>query len=258
VVFNNSPAPPIPERDFLLARPGTLNPAVKFPWIARIWLSFYVYSTEREKQKMVLVYFYTMKYPTAVPLVIGSSLLLFFTSCKSKKKEDPPKKYISVRSLIKAQVEHVDTALYSIVKVVTIDTLNPDTSYISREDFGKEAKEFLEIPDLSDQKIAKKYKEEPAIFDETLNRVIITYRAIQPEKELITKQELLITPGTISGDKVNTIMITYRKSDRKGSVTKDMLWQIDRSFQVVTRSQLPGKPEKVITTRVTWNEDYDQ
>ncbi len=175
----------------------------------------------------------------------------FFQSCKEKKED---KKFISIVSLIKKQVAHVDTSLYPIMKIDIIDSLHSDTTYIRREDFGSIAKDFLEIPDLSVQKIAQKYKEEPPRYDELMNRVIISYVPIESEKEEIKKQEMLVTPSG-GGDKVNNIIVIREISNRDSFLQKKMLWQLDKYFQIVTTSQKVGKPEKTSVMKVTWNED---
>lgn len=144
------------------------------------------------------------------------------------------------------------------MKVVYYDSLHSDTTYIPREEFEVAAADFLAIPDLSDQKVAKRYKEEPARYDELLNRVIITYTPLNPEREEIKSQELLVTPNVATGDKVNNIIILREISDRDSFLQKKMLWQMDRSFQVITTRQEPGKPEIIITTKVSWNEETDQ
>ena len=80
-------------------------------------------------------------------------LLLIFPAiiaCKKKKKE-PEKKFVSVLSLIRAQVAHVDSSLYPIIKIVSRYSLQNDTTFIPREKFAAEAKDFLEIPDLSEK-----------------------------------------------------------------------------------------------------------
>ncbi len=185
-------------------------------------------------------------------LLVG--FIIAISACRQKKQEED-KKFISVLSLIKKQVAHVDTSLYSIMKVVYIDSLHSDTNYISREEFENTAKDFLDIPDLSDQKVAKRYKEEPARYDELLNRVIITYIPLKPGEEEIKSQELLVTPNQVTGDKVSNIIIIREISNRDSFLQKKMLWQMDKSFQVITTSQKPGKPEITITTKVSWNED---
>ncbi|MBC7874692.1 MAG: hypothetical protein H7Y01_11875 [Ferruginibacter sp.] len=182
---------------------------------------------------------------------------MVITACKQKEKKEE-KKFISILSLIKKQVAHVDTSLYPIMKIVYTDSLHIDTTYIPREQFAEVAKEFLDIPDLSDKKVAKRYQESPAIHDELLNRVIITYTPVNPEKEEIIKQELLATPIPGADAKVNNIIIIREISTRDSFLKKKMLWQMDKSFQVITTSQKPGKPEVTTTTKVTWNEDPQQ
>lgn len=178
------------------------------------------------------------------------------SACKEKEKEDE-KKFISVLSLIEKQVAHIDTSLYAITKYVIKDSLHIDTLYIPREEFRSVAKDFLEIPDLSAKKVAKRYKEETR-YDELLNRVIISYIPLNPEKEEIQKQEILVTPNIATGDKVNTILISRVINNRDGFLQKEMLWQMDKSFQVVTSTQKPGQSEVITTTKVTWNEEDDQ
>ena len=189
-------------------------------------------------------------------LFLLSGFILVTQSCKPKAKEEE-KKFISVLSLIEKQVAHVDTSLYAITKIVYKDSLHIDTYYIKREEFRSVAKDFLDIPDLSEKKIAKKYKEETR-YDELLNRVIITYTPINNDDGEIKKQELQVTPNTATGDQVNNIIINRVLNNRDGFLQKDMLWRMDKSFQVVTTSRQPGQPEIITTTKVTWNEDNDQ
>ena len=197
-----------------------------------------------------MYYFYSMR--NYLPLLF--SVVILASSCKQKKKEED-KHFISVVSLIKKQVEQVDTSVYNIIKTVYIDSLHIDTTYIRREQFADIAKDFLDIPDLSDKKVAKRYKEEPAVQDEMLNRVIITYTPINPDKEEVKKQELLATPVPGQEARVNNIIIIREISNRDSFLQKKMLWQLNKSFQIVTTSQKPGKPEVTSTTKVTWNED---
>lgn len=184
-------------------------------------------------------------------------LFILLSACKSSKKEEP-KNFISIVSLIKKQVAHIDTSLYSIKKVTIFDSLHSDTVYIQREDFNNAAKEFLEVPDLSVRKVAKRYREEPARFDELLGRVIITYSAINPAKEEYKTQEMLVTPNIASGDRVNTIIINRNYKEGDVAVTKNLLWQMDKSFQITTTRQKEGETEKTVVTKVIWTEDKQE
>ena len=189
------------------------------------------------------------------PLFISIALLLFI-SCKQKKETKPEsERFFPVLSFIKSQVAQVDTSLYSIKKITYIDSIRSDTVYYPREQFRELAKDFLNIPDLADSKYEDRFIEKED-FDETLNRVIITCEPINPEKEEIQRQEVLIRPDP-SGDKVTSIIIDHVISNKDSSVQKRMLWQVDKSFQVTTIRQLPGQPETISTIRVIWNEDYE-
>jgi hypothetical protein len=189
--------------------------------------------------------------------VVAILVVSFLYSCKQKEEEpeEPAKKFISVVAMIKAQVAHVDTSLNPIIKIVSRDSTQQDTISLSREDFAKEAKDFLEIPDLADKKVAKRYKEDPPLYDDMLGRVIFKYTPIDPDKEEIKSQEFLATPVPGKEAKINNIMIVREISNRDSFLQKKMLWQMDKSFQVVTTSQKPGQSEVTTVTRVVWNED---
>lgn len=182
-------------------------------------------------------------------LIVG----FFIISCKSKTKDE--KNYVSVVSLIRQQVAHIDTSLYPIIKIEYVDTSKIDTTHIPREKFAEVAKDFLEAPDLSDRKVAAQYKEEPAIHDQVLNRVILSYVPLNPDEQEFKRQELLATPVPGQDAKINNIIIIREINNRDSFLQKKMLWQMDKSFQIVTTRQKPGQPEVVTTTKVIWNED---
>lgn len=188
-------------------------------------------------------------------LVLLTLFVAVLYSCKQDKKP-AGKPFISVPSIIRAQVKQIDTSLFVIRKIVTVDSTS-DTSYVRREDFAAEAKDFLELPDLADPKIGKDFKQDSVIYEEMLNLVILTYRPRKKES-LIQKEEVLITPSLIEGDHFHSIMVSTFSQDRNGSIQKEMLWSIDKSFQVVTTTQSPGQPEKTTIVKLTWNEDVDR
>jgi hypothetical protein len=183
---------------------------------------------------------------------LASLVFLMAVSCKQKEKDDK-EKFFPVLSFIQSQVAYIDTSLHSIRKLVFIDSLRTDTFYIHRENFRKEATDFLTIPDISASKYQDRYSEEK-IFDETMNRVLITYIPLKPEKEEIQRQEVLIKPDP-SGDKVTNIIINSVVNTKDSAVQKRLLWKVDESFQVTTIKQLAGQPETTTTIKVVWNED---
>lgn len=180
-------------------------------------------------------------------------LLLSVAGCKEKKK-DKDAAFFPVLSFIKSQVADIDTSVYSIRKLDFIDTSRTDTSYIPREQFREVAKEFLSIPDLSSAAYEDRYTEKEQ-FDQTTNRVIISYTPNKPEKEEIQGQEVLIKPDVAAGDKVTNIIINRVMNSKDSSVQKRLMWIVDKSFQVTTIKQLPGQPETTSTYKVIWSDE---
>jgi len=193
---------------------------------------------------------------------IGLALFFFLAlvstdACKQKKKEKKEEdRFFPVLSIIKSQVAQVDTSLYSIRKITFVDSTRSDTVFYRREQFRELAVDFLTLPDISDSKYKDRFKEEKQ-FEETLNRAIFSYLPVNPEKEEIQRQQLLIRPGPPE-DKITSIIIDYLISNKDSSVQKNMLWQVDKSFQVTTIRQLPGQMETTTTYKVVWNEGNDE
>ena len=179
--------------------------------------------------------------------------LFVLLSCKTKKSE-PEKSFIPVVSIIRNQVDAVDTSLYSIRRMDIRDSLHTDTIFIHREDFRKQAKDFLELPDITEKETRDNFKEETR-FDDMLNSAIVTYLPINASKSVIQREDIVMNQA---GDKVKNIIIDYLLSNRDSIVQKRMLWTIDRSFQVTTMKQLAGQAETINTVKVVWNEPENQ
>lgn len=150
----------------------------------------------------------------------------------------------------------MDTSLYSIKKIFWLDSTHTDTSYVKREKFRELAKDFLDIPDLSDNKFSDLYTEEK-FYDEGLNRVILTCKPKDPETALIQRQEVLISPDP-SGDKVKSIIIDLSIINKDSSVQKRMLWSVNQNFQVATIVQKKGQAETNSISKVVWDEKEDE
>jgi hypothetical protein len=190
----------------------------------------------------------------SLPVVVACYLLIFW-GCKGKETETQKEPFISAKSIITEQVKHIDTSLYSIIKVTYKDSTHSDTEYIKREEVRLFAKDFLELPEIS----KKKFTEEniPG-SDNTLPT--ISYTPIDPDKEEIQRLYFMIDPGLADKGKsvIKTIYIDRSFTNRDSAVQKILLWQMDKSFQVTTIRQLPGQPETTSTYKVIWNEEDDQ
>jgi hypothetical protein len=182
--------------------------------------------------------------------------LVLFCAVSCKEKKDDREKFFPVLSFLQSQVADIDTSLYSIRKLVYIDSLRIDTLFIHRGNFREEARDFLTIPDISSSKYRDKYTEEK-IYDEMLNRVLITYTPVDPEKEVIQRQEVLIKQDP-AGDRVTNIIVNSVVNTKDSAVQKRLLWKVGESFQVTIIKQLAGKTETTTTSKVIWNEDEQE
>ena len=181
-----------------------------------------------------------------------AAAFLFLLSCKSKKEEDANAAFFPVASYIKSQVAQVDTTLNRIMKIITVNGAS-DTAYISRAEFRKEAKDFLSLPDISSKKLRDDYTE-TQLYDEDLERVILNYTPKNQDTE-IRRQEVMIKPDNLRGDKVESIFIDQLLEFNDSAVQKRLTWNVDHNFQVVTIVQKGNTPDKIHTLRLVWNEN---
>ncbi len=179
--------------------------------------------------------------------------LLLATSCKSKKERKPEDKNFPILGYLQSEALGLDTSLARFVKTVYYDSTHIDTFYIPRQQVREEAKDFLNIPDIFSSKYEDDYTESRR-YDETINKVVMTYTAKEENKQGILKQEVIIQPDQVNGDKVTGIFIDTWKSTKDSTVQKRMLWMVGKNFQITKILQLPGQPEKTTITKVEWND----
>ncbi len=178
--------------------------------------------------------------------------LLLLASCNSSKKNEETA-FFPIIPILQSQVAKVDTTLNSIRQYVFVDSSRTDTIFVHRDQFRALAQDFLNLPDIATEDYQDRYKETTQ-FDETLNRAIFTYIPVNPDKEIIQRQEVLIKPEG-SGDEITSIIINTVNNTKDSAVQKRMLWQVDKSFQVITTRQLAGQPATTTTIKVVWDEE---
>jgi hypothetical protein len=180
--------------------------------------------------------------------------LVFLAACSNKKKDEEEadnSKFLPVPAILKAQIRDVDTSLYSIIRIHTVDNNPAETSYIKREEFKTYAKDFLDLPDLTQKKWKGDYTE-TNFYDEALQSGILTYTA--KEEDLETRKQELLTEPTPNGDlKVRTIIAETLKEKNGAVIRKNMIWHLDKRFQVITTTEKNNEPEKVEKLQVVWN-----
>ena len=181
-------------------------------------------------------------------------LLAFnFTNCRSKPAEQNGESgSFPVLSYLQSQVRHVDTSLYSIIKITKRGGVQ-DTTYLRREDFKAAAHDFLSLPDIAATNLKKAYTE-TKLYDEDLKKIILTYvPKDRIEATEIVRQDVLIEPNAGSGDQVQTIYTETVLDNKDSTVQKKLTWNTGGSFQVIRITTKRGQPEAVETTDVTWS-----
>jgi len=183
-------------------------------------------------------------------LIIGY-LIVTWLGCKQKNSNDDIV-FFPVISFLKSQVKHIDTSLFRLKRIDIIDSLR-DTAYIKRDEFRRLTNDFLETPDITDKSLKKKYKEDKT-YDESLDRVILSYTPKDDNMEVL-REEVIISPNTSEGDQVKSIIIEKMMERKDSIILKRLLWQVNKSFQVVTLIQKPNQPEITRTIEVIWNQE---
>lgn len=188
-----------------------------------------------------------------------SFLLTAFASCKSKKKPViDESKIFPVVPFIREEVADVDTSLYTIMDLNIIDSVRTDTVLRNRSEFRALAKEFLELPDLTEEKYKQRFKQD-VIYDTMLGKVIVVCLPVDPKNEVLQRQELILTPNLEGkNSQIDNIIIDYIQNSKDSSIQKKMLWNAHRSFIITTIKQLPGKEEMITTRKVIWNDPSNQ
>ena len=160
--------------------------------------------------------------------------------------------FFPVVSYLKGQVAHVDTSLYTLIQINKSGNA-VDTVYIRREDFKNLSKPFTSLPDITTGNLKKKYNES-RLYDETLDRFIITYTPKKADEELeVLRQDVVITPNTGSGDQVESVYIERLVAAGDSTVQQKMNWEVSKGFTIHSIIQKKAAPEKLQTTEVIWS-----
>lgn len=177
-------------------------------------------------------------------------VLLTIPACKGRKKSaEDNSQFFPIVSFLKSQVAQIDTSLFSIKKLVKRDA-TWDTVYLKREDFRKEAAEFLNAPDLT-QKQYKGDFTETKLFDESLNKAILTYTPTDAD-EATRREEVVIQPDQLNGDKVYSIFINQLFVRKDSIIQKNLFWQVDSHCEIVTIAQKKDGKEIIQNTKLVW------
>jgi len=181
---------------------------------------------------------------------IATAILAGFiaVSCTGKK-ESKTEGIISVTSIFKGQVNHIDTSLYQIIKYETLEG-KTDTVFLKREEVRALAADFLSLPDITKNNYAENYTEE-RILDRSQNSLSIISTA-KNEKLEIQKQIIIVPLDETSTGKVQSVYIDRWLQAKDSIIEQKLFWQIDKYFQVGNIILTGDQPEKMKIMKVSW------
>jgi paraquat-inducible protein B len=181
-------------------------------------------------------------------LIVPVLIVILFVACKEKKevKQESP---ISVLSIIKGQLNHLDSSLFEIIKYETTNSTT-DTTYLKREDIRKFAAPFLSLPEIADKSYYENYTEERLIDAEQESLNITT--TAKNENAEIQKQIIVITLSDISSGKVQSIFIDRYIPSKDSTIEQKLFWELDKYFSIGSIIEKANQPEKIHFTKVAW------
>ena len=181
------------------------------------------------------------------------TILFLLIACKGKKdvpkeksKEEQP---ISALSIIKGQLNHLDTSIYEVKKFETLNNVT-DSTYLRRDEIRKIAAPFLSLPDIADAKYYEKYTEDKLI-DIEQNTLNITALSKSDTAE-IQKQIIIVSISPTENSKVQSIFIDRYISKGDSTIEQKLFWVLDNYFSIRNIIEKENQPEKILTTKVTW------
>lgn len=183
-------------------------------------------------------------------LIVHIFTVILLVACKQKKetKDEPP---ISAVSIIKGQLNHLDTSLYQLIKIETNGNIT-DTSYLKREEITRLAGPFLSLPEIANGTYQDKYDEERLIDAQQQTLSITSTPNPENENAEIQKQILVIDMADMSNGKVQSIYIDRFLSSGDSTIQQKLFWEIDRYFSITDIIQKDNQPDRTHRTTVAW------
>lgn len=181
-----------------------------------------------------------------------SFLLLFFLAgCKAKKKADTPVANFFVSDYIKGQVAVLDTVRRPFVKIETTGERH-DTATVTAAEAKTLARDFLNLPDISSDKLRDDY-EVSHLYDDLQEAFIFTY--ITKEAHPVQREDVTVEPqpNARGQNDIRSVYADYWTTEGTASVRKNMLWEANKSFQVTTTTDAPGAAQRIKRITVIWN-----
>lgn len=186
-------------------------------------------------------------------MLIGCLAALFIIGCKSKKDkkaEVPAADFFPVGDYLRGQIARLDTSLYTFFKIETVDGRS-DTTSIRNTDVKTYAKDFRDLPDLSDSEIKDDYTVDK-LFDDIQNAFVFTYTT--KEDHPVQQQQVTVEPAfnEKGQNEIRSVFVDLWEAEDGVSTRKRMMWEAT-GFYITTTTEAEGQAQKTKTTKIIWN-----
>jgi hypothetical protein len=178
---------------------------------------------------------------------------LFVISCKTKKPkpEVPAADFFPVKSYLQGQLAQLDTSSSSFYKVETIDGFS-DTTTIRNSDVKGYAGSFTNIPDISAADTKNDYTIDH-LYDDMLEAFVFTFTT--KESHPIKREDVVLDPQLNDQGKndIKSVFIQMDEMRKDTLVQKNLLWEANKNFRIITTIEAPNLPAQTKTIQVFWN-----
>lgn len=188
--------------------------------------------------------------------IIPFLILFLITACGNSEGEAAPADgsdaaFYPVVAYLQEQTARIDSSLYTLIQVNKSDG-RADTVYLERKDFKTLSQPFTNLPNIATGKLKGKYNES-RLYDETLDRFIITYTPKSGEEDLeVLRQDIVIVPNTGEGENIESVYIERQNAEGDSTVQMKMSWEAAKGFTIRSIIQKEKRAEVVHTTEVMW------
>ena len=121
---------------------------------------------------------------------------------------------------------------------------------MKQDEIRKFAQPFLSLPEIADEGYYEKYTEDKLI-DIEQNTLNITSIAKSDTAE-IQKQIVIVSLSPTENSKVQSIFIDRYIAKGDSTIEQKLFWVLDSYFSIRNIIEKENQPEKILTTKVTW------
>ncbi len=150
----------------------------------------------------------------------------------------------------------MDTSLAMFIKIESTEGRS-DTTPIKSSDVRLYATDFLTLPDIASNELKDDY-EVTHLYDEELEAFAFTFTT--KEDHPVKSEHVIVDPQPNAAGKndIKSIFIDIWQTANDSAIRKNMLWEADKSFQIITTTDMPGNARKIKKIKVVWNGFTDQ